>query len=386
MERTDFFIFGYRKIIFLPENAEKIATLLLRYGISARLNGGFFLIRERDFLRIQKQLSPLVIKIGELSGLGVILRRLISAKGVIAALLLLAITFSFFGSVVWDVRVISDNTLINSSVSAKLRSLGFGVGTRWSEVDTSDIENKLLLSSDDISWISINRRGTVAYVEVIGKSRADTSTEEGAYTNVVASCDCVIEEITVSSGYAVVSVGDTVSEGDLLISGILPAEAGGGYCHADGVVKGRLSRALSVSVDRNEVKKELIGHDISEISLQIFDFSINIFKRYGNVAGSCDIIKDIEELIVFGKYKLPISLTKSYTAKYEEEVVCYTDAQIVGIATSRLNSLIKAELYSSEVVAIRSSGGFTDTGYTALANITFLSDVGKLSDFEIQEK
>lgn len=386
MVRADFFILGYRKILFSSENAERIATLLLRYGISASLNGGFFLIRERDFLRIQKQLSPLVISIGELSGLGVIIKRAISARGVIAALLLLAVTFSFFGGVVWDVRVISDGTLTNSSITAKLRSHGFGVGTRWSSVDTSDIENKLLLSSDDVSWISINRRGTVAYVEVLGKSREDTPSEDGGYSNVVASCDCVIEEITVSSGYAVVSVGDAVSEGDLLISGILPAEAGGGYCRAEGVVKGRLSGELSVSVDRKEVKKELIGYDVSAISLQIFDFSINIFKRYGNVERSCDIIKDIEELIVFGKYKLPISLTKAYTAKYEERVADYTDAQIVGIATSRLNSLIKAELYSSEVVAIRSFGDFTDAGYTAWASITVLSDVGKLSDFEIQEK
>ena len=386
MVRADFFIFGYRKIEFLSENAEKIATLLLRYGICAKFKEGFFLIRERDFLRAKKELSYLAANISEVSGFGVMLKRAIRAKGAIAAILLVSLVFLIFGGVVWDVRFSSDGTVTNSSVSSQLRSLGFGIGTRWSTVDTSDIENKLLLSSDDISWISINRRGSVAYVEVIGKSKVDKPSENNGYTNVVASCDCVIEEISVSSGYAVVSVGDTVSKGDLLISGILPAESGGGYCHAQGVVKGRLSANLSVSVDRNEVKKELISNSISEVSLQIFDFSVNIFKRYGKVDNSCDIIKDIEELIVFGKYRLPISITKTYAAEYEEHNEYYTDAQIVRIATSRLNSLIKTELYSSEVVAIKSYGSFTDTGYTAYASITLLSDVGKLADFEIQEK
>ena len=386
MVRADLFIFGYSRVTFPPECAEGVATLLLRHGISARLFHDFVLLRASDFERIRDKLLPLGVTASEVSGLFSLVRRAFSYRGVIAALaLVLAMIFATSG-VVWEIDVAAEGGVSQGSVISQLKNSGFGVGTRWSEVNTSDIENALLLKSDDISWISINRRGSVAYVEVMGKEGGEVTEPAVGYSNIVAVADCVIEEITVSSGYAAVSVGDAVSAGDLLISGVIPAEAGGGYTEASGRVLGRLSHTLVAEVSKNEPRREPLKRELCEISLQIFDFSVNIFKKYGNVDSGCDIIKDIEELIVLGKHKLPVSLTKTYAQKYADTVSDYTDEELVKIASARLFSMIRTELYSSDVVAIRSLGEFTEAGYAAKAHLTVVSEVGERVKFEIQEQ
>ena len=385
MVRIDLFLLGYRRAVFPEENAKAVANILLRHGIGAKIeNNRMVYLKASDCKRLQMQLSALGVKLGELCGLPQLLGTIVRKKGVIFALIPLFIILLFSSDLVWDVRIESDETVASEAVIDELRALGLHIGARWSKIDCGKTEGELLLSSDSVSWVSINRRGGVAYVRVAPKISREDTEGEGFYSNVVAKYDCIIEEITVISGYAAVSVGDAVSCGDLLISGVIPESAGGGFCHAEGIVRGRVTREYSSEVKRNEPVREGGSPQLSELSVQIFDFSINIFKKYGNIQQGCDIIKDIEDFIVFGDCKLPLSLVKKYSVEYTERAADYSDDELVKIATSRLMSVVRSEVYSSDVVAIRTEGGFTDNGYMAKARLTVIADVGSDLAFDAE--
>ena len=386
MVRADLYIFGYKKVRFEPEFAPKIATLLLKKGVCAQLNRDCFYIRASDYKRLENELSVLTVGVGDTEGLPAAFKRLLYSRGLLSAILILAVIFSLTSGLVWEVRVRSDGSLPAAAVAEELRALGFGVGARWSAHDISELETALLSGSETVGWISINRLGSVAEVEVIGKTSVELPEPQSGYANIVATCDAVIEEITVKSGVAAVSVGDAVSAGDLLISGVLPSELGGGFCRAEGVVRGRFSRTLSVTVDKNEELRSPRGREISEISLQIFNFSVNIFKKYGNVGASCVIIKEIEDLIVANGTVLPVSLVKTYAEKYETATADYTNDELVRIAHARLSALTARELYSSDVLSVKTEGGFTDSGYAVSSLFTVVTDIGKSVLIEYGEK
>ena len=129
-----------------------------------------------------------------------------------------------------------------------------------------------MAKSTAVAWLNINRRGTVAYVTVLEKEVHGQEVKEG-YSNVVAACDAVIEEISVVRGVACVKVGDSVKKGDLLISGVLPEEQGGGFCYAEGEIFGRVSESISVSVDEYKIKKTEKNSEIAHLDIKIFGFS-----------------------------------------------------------------------------------------------------------------
>ena len=140
---------------------------------------------------------------------------------------------------------------------------------------------------------------------------------------------------------------------------------------------GRVYREISVEVPRSESVN--IGGDehLIEHSVKIFNFSINIFKRYGNSYDGCAIIEDTEECVLFGEFRIPVQVKKIYALPCEQKNVTYTDEQLVSVASARLAKLRILRIADTELIRISTYGGFTDIGYRMTSDVTVLSDVGE---------
>ena len=216
----------------------------------------------------------------------------------------------------------------------------------------------------------------MAYVELREK-RIFEDEEQTGYSNIVAAEDCVIEQITVKSGFAAVEVGDTVRRGDLLISGVLPAEAGGGFVNAEGVVLGRVYDENTVFVTRSESVEEPESDLPYAKRVKIFNFSINIFKKYRNYADGCVIIESTKQLYLFGKYRLPISIVTDRAVKYRTSEVTYSDDELIRLADEKLTEARADRLRGSEIVALRTEGKFTEGGYELTDKVSIIRAVGE---------
>ena len=382
-------LFGYRKISF--ENASELSLAiasLLRSGISAQSdNEGNLYIRERDYLKNKDNILWQKAKsISKPMGLSPRLRGLFKRRATLAAVVISLLLMLASPTVVWDVRVSGNQLLSERDVTSALQSLGLTVGAPWHTIDKSDIEASLLDACPEISWVNINRRGGVAYIEIIESLLPPNDNAEQGYCNIVASVDCVISEISVISGYATVSVGQSVRAGEVLISGVLPDTAGGGFCRAEGNVKGIVDDEITVNVSRSYTEKQYSEGRKSALSIKILNFSINIFKIYGNYGQKYDIIKNNEFCRLFGKYDIPISVQTEFTLPYTERELFRSDSELTGYASVRMRLALLARTETAELCRASSSGEFTDDGYIMRTSITVIEEVGASSVFTADEK
>ena len=389
MVRIDCLVFGYRKITVPPELLARASSILLREEIPTRMGShGTFILRERDIHKMRSVFSGKIeYTESDVLGLYGAYHRLRHKALILVASILMLFLSVIASSVVWDVRIVGNERIPDSRIIYELEECGLSVGNFWRQIDRSLVESKFLSDSDDIAWINVNRRGTVAYVTVAEMelgNMSDNAIEPMGYSNIVATESCVIEEITVRCGTAAVKVGDVVRAGDILIAGIRPDESGGGFCYADGTVVGRISDTVEVSVGRNYEKKVEMREEISSVSIKFFNFYANIFKKYGNTADSCDIIEDIKTFSLPGNAKLPIEIITRYSTEYETESLEYSDAELVRVCSYRLNSTLASRLATSDLIKMKSSGGYTDTGYYMRSDIVYLSSVGKPQPFSAE--
>lgn len=372
------FIFGFIRVFIPCESRADAATALLRRDLDAKIdeNGNMYVpyFKRKQYESAFKKITYETVGSG---GIPVIILNNRHRFGIFSAIALSLIIYILSSLFVWDIRIDGNESVPDSAVLNELSDVGFSVGERWGSFSKNDVEWALLDASDKIGWININRRGSVAYVTVKEKTVYPESGDKKAFSNIVAARDCIIEEITVRAGTAAVKVGDTVKAGDLLISGVLP---GGGFVAADGSVRGRISDEISVEVPRNENKTVFGKEKLQSATLKIFNFEINIFKRYGKIGTGCAIIEDVKEYTLLGKYRIPITLHRNYVTEKREEACVYTDFELSAIASSRLTALRTMALGSSELIRMRTFGEYTDSGYKMTSFVTVLEDVGEVRE------
>ena len=386
MARLDEYIFGYHRGKVAKEDTAKLVNTCLRGGISTEISpDGDFSLHSRDLEEFKKRArAEMRFEMSPPLGLFAALCRLRYCYGVIAALILSAFLFIFSSARVWDVRIEGNDSLSDTEIEAFLGSQGLSVGAKWREIDKNRLENSVLSENSGIAWLSVNRRGTVAYVQIIESENVGIKEEVGpAYSNIVAERDGVVEEITVESGVAVVKVGDVVRRGDVLISGVVENEKGVTFCRASGSVRATCVTNISSEATEKSTERVPVGHKLREIRLFIFDFSINIFKNYRNFDNGCDIIRENRTFALFDKFRLPLRIEKVYTAEYEERECTRSQDEMTKAAKHLLDEKMYAMFRGSDVIKLRTDASFSDGVYRITARVVYSTDIGKESAIEL---
>ncbi len=387
LPRIDFLIFGYRKIRVEEKYLKDFLNELLKVGISLKAENGEFLVSERDFRRINKILSGKIeYSASEARGIFGILKRYKTRYGIIAAVFLSLFLCIFSSSRVWDIRIQGSLSGREGEILKELSSFGVAPGAPFSKIDKALVEAEMLSASENVSWININQRGVVLYVEVIDKIDHEENAQKSGFANVVAECDAVIEEITVKSGVAVVKAGQTVKKGEILISGVIPGELGGGFCYAEGSVIGRFSDKLSVEVASSEVKKYETERKKTKTKLNFFDFSFNFLKIYSKSEEECDIIKEKRDFHTFLGKKIPISIEREFQVFYGEREVLYTKDEMINLALAKMRESLNENLKDKNLLKIKTYGAFSGENYVCTTEYTVTSQIGKTVEFDFFEK
>lgn len=382
MIRLDHFVLGYVVFHIDGEHVRCAAERLLRGGKGVRFasDGSFrTLAWERE--RVCALLGDIPYTVSPIRGLFGAIASLRKRYGVLLAMLAFVIMLVFSSDTVWDVRLEGCPEGDEEAVLADLGAAGLSVGRRWSKIERSEVEVQLLSSSEEVAWISINRRGTVAYVTVVPKEAyPEPPTREG-YANVVASFDGVVEEITVRSGIALVKPGETVRAGQVLILGVIPTEQGGGYCYAEGRIIARRTDRITVNIPPLTEQRVYEEGERKDFSINFFGNDINILKIYGNSAEGCDIIEKKHTLTLFGR-TLPISYTVKTLRPYKTETRELSADEATRLAAEALQDALRERLAECELVSVHTEGGFAEDGYRMTADIVLCENIAQERKFE----
>ena len=387
MINFDKFVFGYVVFNISVQDIAATVNRMLKEGINQKIDKrGRLFVPCRMVKRYVALLSGIDYSISEVKGAYGFVLKLRKRWGFIGAAIVFSLILFFSLNIIWDIRIEGCSDTLADEVSAELNNAGVNVGSLWFGIDKRSVENEILRVSDDISWISINRRGMVAYIEVIERNTHPLSQKPNGYASVVADRDCIIEEITVKTGYPLVKVGDSVRKGDVLISGVIPQSLGGGYCYAEGSVKGRYNTEIQAHSDREITDRQYLSDALYTLSVKIFNFRINIFKNCGKMPANYDIISKNKELRFLGK-PIPVSVDYKIAKKYTDRTVVldYTDMAIS--ASNELRRILSENYCDEDLLSIKTEVRESESGYDIIASIILRAEVMQIKEFEyVSEK
>lgn len=317
---------GGKRVVAGAQYATAFLDLCLRYGISyadfSYDDTGAVSINCSGYTaaRLRRLCGERGIEIGVVRSFGLPYfcyrhrKRAGMVLGSLFALALLVLSQRF----VWDVRVTGNSSMTETEVLETLSSCGFGVGSYIPGFRAGELENRVLMASDEIAWISVYLDGTVATVQVVEHEKAPPAEDLSRPANLVAAFDGQIETLELYRGNCLVKAGQAVKKGDLLVSGLYDSQTQGmRYTRASGKVFARTWQKIRVEIPMVCEEKIFGEAKRGDVTLNFFGFSTKILKSTGNPMGSCDIIEDEKGFDFFGGASLPISLTVSTCLPYE---------------------------------------------------------------------
>ncbi|MBO8141425.1 MAG: sporulation protein YqfD [Firmicutes bacterium] len=203
-----------------------------------------------DFPRLARaaRLHGVQLRIVQKAGLPFFLARARRRHGFIVGGALCAALLYGLSQFIWFVRVEGNERLSAEEVLAVAAGAGLRPGVLRDEVRRDIVERRLHLELPQIAWTAVNVRGAVATVRVVERTGLDVDARGPGH--IVSAGDGVVERVTVIRGEALVAPGDTVRQGQPLISGLLSSGSESyddklargelPYVRAEGSVRGRV--------------------------------------------------------------------------------------------------------------------------------------------------
>lgn len=133
--------------------------------------------------------------------------------------LLCAFTLYGLAQFVWFVDVYGTEEVDPEAVLTAAASGGLRPGALRGALQRDQIVHRLHEAVPRLAWAGIDVRGTRAVVRVVERTVADP--QVWAPGHIVAARDGIVDRLVITQGQGLVTVGDTVLEGQLLISGML---------------------------------------------------------------------------------------------------------------------------------------------------------------------
>lgn len=385
------FLFGYHKISAGPIAATRLLNLCLEHGFSfSRFEGKedgsisfacpSFTARKLRSIAAEREIS---IKTERIGGLPVIFSRRIRRYGLLLGAICGALLIFFSGRFVWDIRITGNERLTAAEILEELQACGFGIGSSIKGFSAGELENRVLLQSDSLSWISIHLDGTVAEVQVLERvAPPEDSSKKPA--NLVAARDGQVESIELFRGECLVKVGQAVRAGELLVSGILESQTQGlRFTRAAGEILARTERTYRVEIPLDTTEKVYLGEKKSRIWLNFFQKSLKIFKSTGKVEGACDIIIMENHFSGMGLREIPVWLTVETCRYYEEIPVRRTEEQALALAYEQLSAELAEQSRGAQLLRKEIVTTITEQSLILDCTVLCIENIAEQSEFEV---
>ncbi len=201
------------------------------------------------------------VRIQEKRGFPFVVHRYQHRKMLLIGMFMFVVLLYGFSSFIWTVDVEGLETVSPQRIVDELATLGVRPGMYKRGINILAIENKMRTNIPEVSWFSLEIRGARAIARIAEAVLPPTMVDKSIPANIVAKKDGIIHDMIVLEGEAVIKIGQTVQEGQLLVSGVIdhPNTIGTRYVHAMGQIMARTWYEGSVRLLLKEPLRERTG-------------------------------------------------------------------------------------------------------------------------------
>ena len=289
-------------------------------------------IRRRDYTQVSRILQHRGDRLELVKRRGIYwkIKWLFRHPILLTTILFLLVASIFLPTRIFFVSVDGNTTIPDRRILSAAEECGIRFAASRKIVRSEKMKNAVLSAVPQLQWAGVNTSGCIAVISVRERTEEEPVSDTTHVSNLVAERDGYILSTTVTSGTPVVYPGDSVTKGQLLVSGYSDC---GLYIRASRaigeIVAQTYRKILSVIPDSYDLP-EMNSDVYYKFSLILGKKRINLWKdsRISNI--SCGRMYEEYFVSLPGGFQLPIAICVDKYVSYliQKTTISQKDAQM----------------------------------------------------------
>lgn len=282
---------------------------------------------------------------------------------------------------VWQIEIVGAETLDPEYVRRAAENIGLYEGMPKSRVEVQPTQHALLRAVPELAWVAVNQIG--CRVEICIRERV-TRPEilPDQPCNLVARMDGVILRTQAEGGFAVVSAGDAVRTGDLLVEGLREdAYQGTVMHHAHGPVYAVTSHTFEATQSMVYADETDTGETVVRRRCRIFGLEVPLSLTEAPGDGWYRQLRT-EPVTLWG-VRLPITLcTEEWHRKDVVQRQC-TEEEATVLARAQITAQVQEQLPEVQILSISEEVRVQGGTVQVIRTLTCVEDIAVQIPIEI---
>ncbi len=319
-------------------------------------------------------------------------KRLWKRKGFVLGTAAGAALYVFLSGFIWGVQVVGTEKITRLQVLQAAEAYGVYLGGTRRELSPKNAGYGILSLVPELSWANVNTDGCFVEVAVKEGAAAPEVEDSNELSNIVAVRAGQVVELEAQQGRPEVALGETVTEGQLLIAGLyqeipdpyapLPEKLFQRSGPARGRVVAETYREFTVQVGSQQTEQVEAGKS-SALWAEVFGVRIPL-GLWTKQEGHTRIYRETSQARVLG-VELPLSLEREVTVYLEEQPRALTEEEQRAAALRKLREAQRAALPEGGTVKEETlEYVFTDGMCILSAKCRCLEEIGKLQKISVE--
>lgn len=307
-----------------------------------------FYIDAKDFKNLKDILKKTNIKlvINKRYGLPFFMFKYRKHYSFLVGIFLSAIMLYGMSLFVWDISIEGNRMYTDNMLLTYLNKKNITSGILVKELNCNDLESEIRSEFPDITWVSAEISGTRLIIHIKENDGDTIKKVSNEISNIVATRNGVVTKIITRSGIPKVTIGDTVTEGTVLVSGEViiyndakePVKSN--YVCSDADVYINTQYEYNEQLLLKHEYKVYTGRKITKKVYNIWGKQIEIglnFKKFNEY----DVITEDSVVHLTENFCLPIRTGEKVYEEYDTTEGRYTDEEARKILNKNYSVFLK---------------------------------------------
>ncbi|KYH34530.1 putative stage IV sporulation protein YqfD [Clostridium tepidiprofundi DSM 19306] len=253
-----------------------------------------------DLKKVESIAENYGVKVSVLKKYGVkfIILRYRKRKAFLFGSILFILMIYYLASFIWSVNIDTEYNISPYEIRKELLTWGIHPGISKRKIDIFEIEDRLMRENDEIVWAKVRVEGTHLHIKISERQTPPNLIKDDTPCNLVANRDGEIIRVYTKAGTAVVSEGDMVRKGEILVNGRQGSEGAEYLVHADGKVIAKTFYEKSKILKSYKIIRKRTGKKSRKVYFTVLGKKIfikndlNNFKNYDKIINNTLFFKN----------------------------------------------------------------------------------------------